>query len=857
MAALKITNFLGIAPKIASELLPDTAAQIAKNVKLYSGDLIPYPQAVVAGNTQRSGIIKTIYGLRDPNTNNLVWLSWATDVNVAIATSNENNNQRFYFTGQGSPKVSDYTLATSGAAPYPVFNGYYELGLPVPTSEPSVSTTPFTTKTSVSFARDTSNIATLITSTPHGLRTGSTVTVSGFTYIYGTYVQAGGITITVTLNNHGLPNGASVTLDFNTTVTTSGGTALDGTYVISNVTTNTFDITTATAATTSGTVGLDIRNFNVTNIDINVVNSTTFTYSSPGFPITTTANTEGKIDLGGFDQNRTYAYSWYTPWEEESIASGPSNELILKEGQVVTVTNLPSAKPSGNNFVRGIKLYRTIPSTAGTNYFLLNTLWFPVNLTRVERAGGVAEVTTEFPHNLSIDDRFKISNCAVASFNITGGIVIDVVDDYTFRYTNPGADESPTPVATGTLYYDVSQTPGTSTPQYWGDSSYTFTDDFNASLLLTALESDNYDTPPAGLKGLVAMQNNVLAGFVANEIYFSEPNLPHAWPAQYKVTIEPNVVGLAPIGGALFILTESYPYIIQGSDPASGFTAQRIDLQYPCLNIKSIVTLNGGVVWSSHDGLAFYSPFSGAQLVTKFNYNNDTWSTDLDPTTIVGTFYSDMYFASHSTGAFTFERDEKLGGIFVTLGEDDLIENLLLENGNTLLLEDNGLIVLEDFDTDNLIGFSSTWYDSVKNKLYYTIGSGVNAGTVYQWDELTQPPLTMQWKSKTFKTKDMINLGAARVIADYGSVSGTVLDANWENVSTNWENTSEVYNIGDQVIFKLYVNKALKFTKSLSNSNTFRMPSGYRSDTFEFEVEGNIRIREIHLAETPLGLKEA
>ena len=49
MAALKITNFLGIAPKIASELLPDTAAQIAKNVKLYSGDLIPYPQAVVDG----------------------------------------------------------------------------------------------------------------------------------------------------------------------------------------------------------------------------------------------------------------------------------------------------------------------------------------------------------------------------------------------------------------------------------------------------------------------------------------------------------------------------------------------------------------------------------------------------------------------------------------------------------------------------------------------------------------------------------------------------------------------------------------------------------------------------------------
>ena len=813
MAALKITSFLGIAPKIASELLPDTAAQIAKNVKLYSGDLIPYPQPVVAGDTGQSGTVKTLYGLRNPSTGATEWLSWLTDVNVAIATSNEDNNQRFYYTGDGVPKVSDYTLATNGTAPYPV--GYYDLGLPVPTGKPTTITTPFTTKDSASFARDASGIATLVTSTPHGLRTGSTVTVSGFTSIAGTYNQPGGTTITVTINNHGLPSGATVSLDF------TSGAAVDGTFTISNVTTNTFDVTASAAATTSGSVNLDIRSFNVTNIEISVVNSTTFTYSSPGFQIATTANTQGKIDLGGFNQVRTYAYSWYTPWEEESIASDPSDELLLKEGQVVTVSNLPSTKPTGNNFVRGIRLYRTVPSSSGTRYFRLNTLWFPLALTRVQRTTNVSRVTTEFPHNLSIDDRFKISGCGVASFDITGGIVTDVIDNYTFEYAQVAGDEPSTPVVVGTLFYDVSQTPGTSTAQYWGDSgNYDFTDDFNVTSLLDVLESDEYEAPPENLKGLVAMQNNILAGFVANEIYFSEPNLPHAWPRPYKITIEHDVVGLAPIGGSLLVLTESFPYIIQGSDPAAAFSTQRIDLQYPCLNIKSIVTLSGGVVWSSHDGLAYYSPFAGAQLITKFNYNNDTWSVDLDPTTIVGTFYSDMYFASHSTGAFTFARDERTGGIFITLDQV----------------------------------FSSTWYDALNNKLYYTTGTG---GDIYQWDELSQAPLVMQWKSKTFKTKDMINLGAARVIADYGPVSSTVLTSNWENVSTNWEATSGTYDLTDQVTFKLYVNKDLIFTKGLSNSNTFRMPSGYRSDTFEFEVEGNVRIREVHMAETPIGLKEA
>lgn len=846
MAALKLTSFLGIAPKIASELLPDTAAQIAVNTKLYSGDLIPYPQPVAAGDTGQSSSVKTLYGLRDPQTDEVAWLSWITNVNVAIATFNEDNNQRFYYTGAGTPKVSDYTLATSGAPPYPV--SYYDLGLPVPTTKPSVSTTAFTTKTSASFARDAGGIATLVTATPHTLRTGSVVTISGFTYISGTYNQAASTTITVTIANHGLPNGSSVTLDF------TSGTATDGTFTISNVTTNTFDITASVSATTSGSVNLDIRSFNVTNIEITVINSTTFTYSSPGFQIATTANTNGEIYLGGFNQVRTYAYSWYTPWEEESIASDPSNELVLKEGQVVTVTNLPSTKPSGNNFVRGIRLYRTIPSATGTNYFRLNTLWFPIDLTRVERASNVAQVKTEFPHNLSIDDRFKITNCDVGSFNITGGIVTEVIDDYTFEYSNPGADESSTPVANGTLYYDVSQTPGTSTAQYWGDGGvYTFTDDFNASLLLDALASDEYEKPPIDLAGLVATQNNVLAGFLANQIYFSEPNLPHAWPRSYVVTIEPDIVALVPIGGSLLILTKSFPYIIQGSDPAAGFTAQRIDLQYPCLNAKSAVTLAGGVVWSTYDGLAFYSPFAGAQLITKFNYNNDTWTTNLDPSTVIATFYSDMYFASHSEGAFTFERDERLGGVFVNLGEESSFAHLVLEDGDNILLEDNGLL-LQESAKESLVGFTSTWYDTVTNKLYYTSGS---SGSIYQWDELTQPPLTMQWKSKTFKTKDMINLGAGRVIADYDPVASTVLATNWEDVSTNWEATSGTYGITDQVIFRLYVDKALKFTKELSSSGTFRMPSGYRSDTFEFEVESNIRVREIHLAETPIGLKEA
>jgi hypothetical protein len=809
MPGIKITNFLGKAPKISPELLPNTAAQIAENCKLYSGDLIPYPQPVVVANTGRTGTIKTLYALRNPaNSNDLKWLSWTTDVDIAVASANLQDEQRFYYTGDGAPKVSNYDLATTGVGAYPI--GYYDLGLPIPPDSATLTTSAatFSTKTTSTFARDAGNIATIVTGSAHGLRTGNIITVSGFTYRSGTYNQAGTTTITVTINNHGLANGASVTLDF------TSGAAVDGTFTISNVTLNTFDVIAASSATTSGDVNWDIRNFNATNVECTVVNSTTFTYFSPGSQVTTTTYTDGKVDLGGLTQARSYVFTWFTPWEEESIASKPSSNLYIKEGITVTVSNLPTAKPSGSNFVRGVRLYRTLASTSGTEYYRLATLWFPTGLATVQRTANVSRVKLAYPHNLSIDDRFKINGCSVASFDITGGIVTDIIDDYTFEYAQVAADVALTSVGAGTLYHDVSENPPTSAARYWGDGSYDFTDDFDSRDLFDILESDEYDAPPEDLQGLTSIRNNILVGFVGNTLYFSEPGKPHAFPERYATPIGEDVVALAAIAGSLLVLTKGYPYLVAVSDPAAGVSLDRIDVLYPCLNAKSAVTMGYGIVWSTNDGLAVYSPGTGAALVTKALYNNDTWTVDIDPTTVVAEYYGENYFASHSTGSFVFEQDAKIGGFFV----------------------------------DTAPEFTASWYDTQTGRLYYVTGT---LGDVSEWDDLAQPALTMEWKSKVIVTKEMLNLGAARVIADYSTVT-TTWDAEtvaWESALTNWDNP-------DEITFKLWVDKQLLFTTTVNDMDGFRLPSGYRTDTFEVGVEGNVRVRAIHLAETMSGLRE-
>ena len=45
------------------------------------------------------------------------------------------------------------------------------------------------------------------------------------------------------------------------------------------------------------------------------------------------------------------------------------------------------------------------------------------------------------------------------------------------------------------------------------------------------------------------------------------------------------------------------------------------------------------------------------------------------------------------------------------------------------------------------------------------------------------------------------------------------------------------------------------FQGSVSSDDIFRLPSGYRADTFEVSVSGSARVKAIHLGETPHGLK--
>lgn len=797
MFSIKFNNFLGAAPKTTPELLPESAAQEASNFKLYSGDMIPYRAPKRLGTVGRNGELKTIYPMRDPaNPANLKWLSWLTDVDVASVTAQTDEEQRIYYTGDGVPKVTNYELAVgAAAAPYPVANGYYDLGLPLPQTVPSATVSSAPSVATFSYARDAANTATIVTSADHNFKTGAYITISGFTSTAG-------------------------------------------------------------------------KTFNVNSVRVNVVNDTTFTYYNVGDPVATTTDTTGTATLAGQALARRYIYTWYTPWGEESIPSEASPTVYAREAQDVTIDNLPTAPPAGNNFIRGFRLYRTVTGTTGTDFLMLKAVWFPNNTVEASRTSNVVTLKTVSPHNLLVGDRIKVDGIAFAatpdtSFNVTDVTVQSVVDKYTFTYNASGADKATTATSAGALYWNIAEPTATTGRFYTSDE---FIDDYDVGGLAIILSSENADPPDANLKGITAIHNNMLAGFVNNELCFSEIGKPWAWPQIYRKPLEYPVVAISAVAGSLFVMTTKYPYLVSGSAPEN-MTVAPVDAPYACTSKRGVVNIGYGVIFPTYAGLAVYSPAgSGLEVLTRLIHDWDTWAS-IDSSTISAAVYNGKYFASHSAGSFIFEREDKIGGHYVTVNPR----------------------------------FKCAFYDTRTNIFYYI---GDTSGSIFQWDHPDEPLLSMSWKSRVVLGTGYTNVGAARVIADYAAPSAdadivaaynaTVPGYNlevWNAVAqlgtvngpvpysftdptgtpqTVFGTLNSALINGDYVMtrylrvltgiypvqFTLWANKQLVVSGTVSDSNIFRLPASYRSDTIEVSVAGSARIRAIHIGETPSGLRE-
>jgi hypothetical protein len=163
-----------------------------------------------------------------------------------------------------------------------------------------------------------------------------------------------------------------------------------------------------------------------------------------------------------------------------------------------------------------------------------------------------------------------------------------------------------------------------------------------------ALDSEGWDLPPTGLKGLLALPNGVMAGFVGNQLCFSAQNHPHAWPTAYRLTVDTDIVAIGNIDTTVVLGTEAFPYLAIGTSP-DAYSMTKLEVPQACVAKRSLAYLIGtGVVFASPDGLIAVAGNGNVRNLTSSVFTREQWQA-LVPESIVGVAHDDVYHFFYDT----------------------------------------------------------------------------------------------------------------------------------------------------------------------------------------------------------------
>lgn len=194
--------------------------------------------------------------------------------------------------------------------------------------------------------------------------------------------------------------------------------------------------------------------------------------------------------------------------------------------------------------------------------------------------------------------------------------------------------------------------------QFAGEITFgtsTFTDYNTALTLQEVLPSTGWIHPPnddtalyptGPLQQLTPLPNGMFAGFTGKRFCVSEPFLPHAWPIQYRITIERTIVAIAASRNGIVALTDAKPYFITGQNPTA-MTSTSVDLAQACINKDSVVDMGETVMYAGPDGLCAVENAQGSVL-TEGQISVEQWnsSTGAFRPTIIKAFRSENTYVA-------------------------------------------------------------------------------------------------------------------------------------------------------------------------------------------------------------------
>lgn len=358
------------------------------------------------------------------------------------------------------------------------------------------------------------------------------------------------------------------------------------------------------------------------------------------------------------------------------------------------------------------------------------------------------------------------------------------------------------------------------------------TDDIIA--LNNQLASTDWFGPPEDLQGMVGLPNGMAAGFRRNEVWLAEPFQPHAWPPRYVMTTEFPIVGLGVIGQALVIATKGTPAIAMGVSPAQ-MTLAKVLVPEPCISRGSIVSSDVGVLYMSNNGLIQVTQYGQAANITELWITRERWAELLPLKNIRAVKHSGSYFA------------------FGTVSGSD---TSVAQQGFTIELtnQDKESFTLYPQVGGHRIGFSrlsSPWevdIDNVDVDPWTGVCLLVQNGGIYYYD-FTDPEPTIvpyKWRSKIYQQRSKHNFAVVRVFFDVPPGSPELSDE---------RNTDAVQTLADDqyLIVRTYAEldgeMTLVTTRECRKSGELlRILSGFKTEFWQWEIEGRVRVSNFQVA---------
>lgn len=252
---------------------------------------------------------------------------------------------------------------------------------------------------------------------------------------------------------------------------------------------------------------------------------------------------------------------------------------------------------------------------------------------------------------------------------------------------------------------------------YWDDT-------VAASALGETIPSTYFDPPDDTMVGLVGVANAFLAGFFQNQVCFSEPGIPYAWPIRYRQSTDAPIVAVGAFDQSLVVSTRKSLYVFTGVDP-SVVTQQKLADKRVCVAKRSMIEAMGGVVYASAVGLMLINA-AGVQNLTETLMARKDWQA-YKPESMA-------CYAVDNRVIVTFDTGSRQGSLVFSFGTD---------------------ATMAELDIVATAGFVDRRTDS----LYLVVNN-----TIVKWNGGT--PMTALWRSSVNWFPALTSMRVARVDAD-------------------------------------------------------------------------------------------